>query len=107
MDFGKLPSLDNIDFTLPQDHADTARVLQQATKIQPKIFIGCPVWADKGFVGKLYPKGTRETDFLSEYGRQFNAIELNATHYRIPSLTQVAKWKADVPKDFKFFPKVP
>ncbi len=107
MDFGKLPSLDNIDFTLPQDHADTARVLRQANKIQPQIFIGCPVWADKGFVGKLYPKGTRETDFLNEYGKQFNAIELNATHYRIPSLTQVAKWKANVPKDFKFFPKVP
>lgn len=107
MDFGKLSSLDNIDLSLPPDHADTARVLQSATRQTPKIFIGAPIWADKGFVGKLYPKGTKETDFLSEYGKQFNAIELNATHYRIPSLTQIARWKEDVPIDFKFFPKIP
>ena len=107
MDFGKLPSLDNIDISLPADHKDTKRVLGEATKQKTKTYIGCPVWADKGFVGKLYPKGTRETDFLNEYGKQFNAIELNATHYRIPSLTQIAKWKADVPNTFKFFPKVP
>jgi uncharacterized protein YecE (DUF72 family) len=107
MDFGKLPSLDNIDISLPADHEDTKRVLAEATKQKTKTYIGCPVWADKGFVGKLYPKGTKETDFLNEYGKQFNAIELNATHYRIPSLTQIAKWKADVPNTFKFFPKVP
>lgn len=107
MDFGKLPALDNIDISLPADHEDTQRVLAEATKQNTKTYIGCPVWADKGFVGKLYPKGTRETDFLNEYGKQFNAIELNATHYRIPSLTQIAKWKADVPNTFKFFPKVP
>ena len=107
MDFGKLPSLDNIDISLPADREDTKRVLAEATKQKTKKYIGCPVWADKGFVGKLYPKGTRETDFLNEYGKQFNAIELNATHYRIPSLTQIAKWKADVPNTFKFFPKIP
>lgn len=107
MDFGKLSSLDNINLSLPPDHVDTTRVLQSANKQAPIVYIGAPIWADKGFVGKLYPKGTKETDFLNEYGKQFNAIELNATHYRIPSLTQIARWKEDVPVDFKFFPKVP
>jgi uncharacterized protein YecE (DUF72 family) len=82
--------------------------LQQHHASTPlQVYLGCPVWADKGFVGKLYPPNTREADFLNEYAKQFNTIELNATHYRIPSLTQIAKWRENVPKTFKFFPKVP
>lgn len=45
-------------------------------------------------------------DELNYYARQFNAIELNATFYKMPDLVQVEKWKEKVPEGFKFCPKI-
>ena len=104
MKFGSVNHPDTIDFTLPQDHKDTLRVLSaKANGITPDIFVGCAKWnrADlKGF----YPRGTK--DELIYYASQFNAIELNATFYRIFPLEQFAKWYDKTPKGFKFFPKL-
>lgn len=72
-----------------------------------KIFTGQPVWSAKGNVGKIYPKGTKAANFLYHYSRQFNAIELNATYYKIPSQAQVLNWSSQTPEDFRFCPKFP
>ncbi len=73
----------------------------------PGIYIGATGWSMKEWVGKWYPEKTKTTDFLHEYGKQFNTIELNTTHYRIPELETVDKWCAAVPEDFRFCPKIP
>jgi uncharacterized protein YecE (DUF72 family) len=44
---------------------------------------------------------------LVHYGRQFNTIEHNTTHYRIPDEATVRRWHDDTPEDFKFAPKIP
>ncbi|RYG33144.1 MAG: DUF72 domain-containing protein, partial [Chitinophagaceae bacterium] len=54
----------------------------------------------KGF----YPRGTK--DELAYYSTQFNAIELNATFYKMPAWEQVTAWKNKTPDNFKFFPKI-
>lgn len=109
MKFGRVEHIDAIDFSLPEDHALTKKTLERLgdQKKEPKVHIGCPVWTDKGFVGKVYPKGTKSSDFLRQYCRQFNSIEVNSTHYNIPSLTQVAKWKQQATPGFIFCPKTP
>jgi len=72
----------------------------------PKIYIGLPKWGRKEWVGKLYPKGTRESQFLENYVHHFNAIELNATHYKIYGSDDISKWAAKANgRDFKFCPK--
>ncbi|HEY1039991.1 MAG TPA: DUF72 domain-containing protein [Bacteroidia bacterium] len=106
MDFGKLPSVDDISFSLPADHPGVKKVLGGA-KNNIRIYTGAPVWTDKGFVGMIYPEGTKEKDFLYHYSRQFSCIELNSTHYAIPSPETIRKWKETVPPGFKFCPKVP
>src|SRR5690606_31520808 len=40
------------------------------------------------------------------YATQFNAIELNATFYKMPDWKQVETWKNKTPEGFKFFPKI-
>lgn len=58
----------------------------------------------------LYPPKVKEADFLDEYVKHFNAIELNATFYGVPTEEQVRKWqeKARVNSTgkFLFFPKI-
>ncbi len=60
----------------------------------------------KEWVGKIYPKGTKTPDYLRHYTRQFNTIELNTTHYRIPDHFTVQHWHDEAAADFRFCPKV-
>jgi uncharacterized protein YecE (DUF72 family) len=107
MDFGRVNSfeLDTLDFTLPPDHPATAAVVKKG-KNKTVIHIGCTRWGTKEWVGKLFPPKTKEVDYLSQYARHFNSIELNATFYRMPTPSQVVRWKNKVGSDFKFCPKL-
>ncbi len=104
MKFGKTDHPENVDFTLPPDHPETKRVLQQHADTSPfEVYVGCAKWNRTDLKG-FYPKGTR--DELTYYSRQFNAIELNATFYKMPDQRQVETWKNKTPEGFKFFPKI-
>ncbi|MEY3242910.1 MAG: hypothetical protein RIR11_4349 [Bacteroidota bacterium] len=107
MEFGKLANVDDVDFSLPIDYTGNAQVLQKQESTTPLIYIGATGYNMKDWVGKWYPVGTKERDYLKVYGRQFNTIEHNTTHYRIPDTTTIQRWCEDTPDDFKFCPKVP
>ncbi|MGI8951526.1 MAG: DUF72 domain-containing protein [Chitinophagaceae bacterium] len=109
MEFGKISpkELEQIDFTLPPDPAENKIVLQKNKTQNSKTFVGCAKWGRKDWIGKFYPEGTKEKDFLSYYAKLFDCIELNATFYKIPTDEQIKKWKENVGKDFKFCPKFP
>lgn len=104
MQFGKVDDPSKVDFTLPKDAPDTARVLKTYKSDDPfEVYVGCAKWnrADlKGF----YPRGTK--DELAYYSTQFNSIELNATFYNMPTPKQVETWRKKTPDDFRFFPKL-
>jgi uncharacterized protein YecE (DUF72 family) len=72
----------------------------------PSVYIGCSVWTDRSFVGKVYPQGTLIKDFLKIYCQQFNTVELNTTFYSIPSVDRVKKWKEAATPSFRFCPKI-
>jgi len=104
MKFGSVENPGNIDFTLPADHPDTARVLQLREFRGPvHAFVGCAKW-NRQELKNFYPRGTK--DELAYYATQFNSIELNATFYRIPDQNQVVTWKEKTPDGFRFFPKI-
>src|SRR5689334_3848885 len=108
MEFGKVPEaeLKHIDLTLPPDPPETTAVLEKSKgSSKTKFYIGCAKWGRKDWIGKFYPQGTKEKDFLEHYARLFNSIELNTTYYKIPTAAQVQQWKSKVGKDFKFCPK--
>lgn len=90
MEFGKVTpdQLDQINFRLPPDHIATTALLQKQPASTPAVWVGCAKWGRKDWVGKIYPKGTKDADFLKHYAKHFNCIELNATFYRMPTLAQ-------------------
>jgi uncharacterized protein YecE (DUF72 family) len=71
------------------------------------IYLGCPVWSFKGWVGNFYPKGTKSTDFLHEYARRLTTIEGNTTFYAVPAIKTLAAWIEQTPETFRFCPKIP
>ncbi len=109
MKFGKLSDISNVDFRLPPDGATNRQTLSSLPERDGpgQLFIGCTGWSMKEWVGKVYPPGTKTKDFLREYSRQFNTIELNTTHYRIPDEKTVDKWYRESTPDFRFCPKLP
>src|SRR6476646_5935617 len=106
MEIGKITEkeLDALDFKLPYDQPETTAVMKKG-KGKTKFYIGCAKWGRKDWVGKFYPKGTKEKDFLQYYATQFNSIEFNGFFYNIHSREQVEKWVSTVPKGFLFCPK--
>ena len=109
MEFGKVTDITDLDFSLPEDRQETAFLLRGVTDGQknlPHIYIGCTGWAMKEWVGWVYPKGCKSTEYLHYYSRQFNTIEMNTTHYRIPTASDVEKWRRESADDFRFAPKM-
>ena len=136
MDFGRLPSLDGVSFALPPLPERSRRLLawhagtrapqapprdeapafasprhEEAPPVQsaatgPWLRTGAPAWARKEWVGRLYPPGTPDKEFLRTYARRVDAIELNASYYRVPSEEVLDAWAAEVPERFRFCPKV-
>lgn len=107
MEFGSLPNVDRVDWTLPAEDPLTASYLAGLGVEKPaQFFVGTPAWGHREWVGKIYPPRTKSSDYLFHYSRSFNTIELNTTHYRIPAELQVQKWVAQVPDGFLFCPKI-
>jgi uncharacterized protein YecE (DUF72 family) len=109
MEFGKVADISKLDFSLPTDCLETGVLLRGALsqpKTLPRIYIGCTGWGMKEWVGWVYPKGCKLADYLHHYSRQFNTIEMNTTHYRIPTLADVEKWRRESTEDFRFAPKM-
>lgn len=110
MDFGKLSEVDNVKWTLPAEDPLTApflRGLGERKEQRTHFYVGAPIWQQKGWKGKIYPTGMPDDEALFHYSRTFNCIELNPTHYAIPSKTQVTNWVSQVPPEFRFLPKFP
>ncbi|GAA4272110.1 DUF72 domain-containing protein [Aquimarina gracilis] len=103
MKFGKVEYPEQVDFTIPADHPNTAEVLKKNATDRLSVYVGCAKWNRQDLKG-FYPRGTK--DELEYYSRQFNSIELNATFYRIFPEEQFKKWYNKTPEGFKFFPKL-
>nr|WP_295900990.1 DUF72 domain-containing protein [uncultured Bdellovibrio sp.] len=108
MEFGKISNIENVSWTLPPDVDSSVEFLRSLnSSVGPaKYYIGTPAWGHKEWIGKIYPEKTKAVDYLSFYSQNFNTIELNTSHYRIPSKEQTDKWKSQLHSEFLFCPKV-
>jgi len=112
MEFGRVAEeeINSIDFTLPAD-GEQAKLTLNANKqfAKPLFYVGCAKWGRKEWKELIYPKKTKEADFLGEYVKHFNSIELNAVFYSIPKEEQILKWREQVAAntngEFLFCPK--
>jgi len=72
-----------------------------------RYYLGCPGWGLKSWVGRLFPPGTRSTEFLERYADVFNTVEGNTTFYALPTPEMIERWGAQVPDHFRFCFKFP
>jgi uncharacterized protein YecE (DUF72 family) len=51
---------------------------------QGHIRLGTSSWTAKGWETAFYPKGTDRTDFIAEYAKVYDTVEIDATFYGTP-----------------------
>jgi len=64
-------------------------------------------WSYNFWMGNFYPKGLTSAEFLTEYSKHFDTVEVDSTFYGIPYESTVLRWKAQTPPDFWFSLKFP
>ena len=69
--------------------------------------VGTSSWSSEDWLNVFYPEGTSPADFISEYAKHFDTVEIDSTFYRSPSPAMVRNWAQRTPHGFKFAAKVP
>jgi uncharacterized protein YecE (DUF72 family) len=108
MHFGRIENIEEIDLILPPDDKITEKLWRQldpAGNEPLRIYVGCTEWGRKNWVGKVYPRGTKDKDFLAHYVKQFNTIELNALFYNLQPKHVIERWSSLADTGFRFCPK--
>lgn len=108
MEFGKVTRVEDVGFLLPPDDPMTPELLKgiaTATNEPVRLHVGCTQWGNKEWIGKIYPKGTKDKDFLASYVKQFNCIELNTLFYNLQPRSVIERWASIAGEGFRFCPK--
>jgi uncharacterized protein YecE (DUF72 family) len=71
------------------------------------LYIGTSAFTAAGWEGSFYPEGTKPADYLSDYAKRFNSVEIDSTFYRTPAEATVRGWASKTPDGFVFAAKVP
>lgn len=71
------------------------------------LHVGTSSWSEKSWLGTFYPKGTAPREFIRHYAKQYDAVELDASFYAIPSRSVVKGWCEKTPETFRFAAKMP
>jgi uncharacterized protein YecE (DUF72 family) len=69
--------------------------------------LGTSSWSSQDWVGVFYPPGTTSADFISEYAKHFDTVEVDSTFYRIPPAAMVRNWRARTSPGFLIAAKFP
>ncbi|MCK6528248.1 DUF72 domain-containing protein [Myxococcota bacterium] len=64
--------------------------------------VGTSGWVYPHWRGPFYPDDLPARAWLGWYARAFDAVEVNATFYRLPSRRAAAAWREAVPEGFLF-----
>ncbi len=72
-------------------------------KIRDKrgVLIGTSGWNYDHWKSSFY-SGVKRKDWLRHYAEQFNAVEVNATFYRLQKKQTFERWYDETPPDFRF-----
>src|ERR671925_61276 len=64
--------------------------------------IGTSGWHYKHWKGPFYPEDLPASKMLAFYLRHFDAVEINNSFYRLPSIEAFASWREQTPPNFCF-----
>ena len=72
------------------------------TTMSCDVRIGTSGWHYKHWVGTFYPARLPASKMLDFYVRDFDAVEINNTFYRLPRIEMLRGWRDATPPDFRF-----
>ncbi len=75
--------------------------------ISVRIRAGTSGWSYAAWKGRFYPPGLPTRHMLPAYAARLDAVEVNATFYRLPRPATLADWREQVPAGFSFALKAP
>lgn len=75
--------------------------------MNPHLHLGACSWTAKGWLGTFYPSGTKPADFIAEYAKRYDTVEIDATFYATPQESTVLGWRDKTPDGFIFAAKMP
>src|SRR5688572_4315800 len=78
---------------------------KRAGERTPQIILGTSGWSFPDWVGHYYPPGTDRSQMLDFYAREFPAVEVNSTYYRIPHSRTFEAIQRKTPPGFEFVVK--
>lgn len=64
-------------------------------------------WSYNFWKNNFYSPQSKPENFLEEYSKHFNTVEVNSSFYRVPSISTLKNWKNQTSKNFCFALKVP
>ena len=67
-----------------------------------EIRIGTSGYHYKHWLGRYYPAGTKSSEMLAHYLRDFDTVELNNTFYQLPNESTFDTWRDSTPRDFLY-----
>jgi uncharacterized protein YecE (DUF72 family) len=71
-----------------------------------RILVGTSGYSFRDWVGPFYPESMKPSRHLEFYTRQFAALELNVSHYRVPDAPMLARIARRTPPGFHFTVKL-
>lgn len=72
-----------------------------------KINTGCSGFYNRHWKGVFYPEDLPRKEWFTFYSGHFNALELNVTFYKFPTVRTLGNWYKKSPEDFLFAVKAP
>lgn len=69
--------------------------------------LGCPIWSNPKWVGRLFARKSKQSDWLRQYSQVFSTVEGNSTFYGLPQPETVQKWAEQTHEGFTFSLKFP
>lgn len=72
-----------------------------------RLHVGTMGWSYTFWAGALYPVTLKPKEYLHEYSKHFNSVEIDSTFYRVPSASTVRAWKEQTTEEFLFSAKFP
>ncbi len=72
-----------------------------------EIHVGCSGFYNTDWKGEFYPVNLSSKNYLEYYSKIFNAVEINSSFYRKPTMKTLQNWNDTTPDEFRFFIKIP
>ena len=72
-----------------------------------KVFVGVSGFSYSSWVGRFYPEGLKNDEFLGYYSKHLGSVEINSSFYAAPTATMVRSWAAKTAEEFRFAFKAP